>query len=320
MADQAIEFRTEATNGISLRLAAAGTGPLVVLLHGFPESWYSWRHQLPALAEAGYRGVAPDMRGYGGSDKPDAITAYDQVTIAADVAGLIDRLGYDRAVVVGHDWGAATAWTSALLYPDKVQAVAALSVPYRPRGAAAPLATLRKIFEGRFFYMLYFQTPGVAEAELEADLPRFLSTFLWRASGEAPADAFLRDKPPDAALLDGLDPPTRLPDWLSEADLAHYVGEFEIGGLRGPLNWYRNLDRTWQRMADYQGAKIAQPALFVAGDKDPVIYFTPDGLDVMRQHLPNLHDLVLLPGCGHWTQQERADPVNRALIDFLKAL
>ena len=315
-----ITLRQVATNGINLRIAEAGDGPLVVLLHGFPESWYSWRHQLPFLAAAGCHAVAPDMRGYGASDKPAAVEVYDQVSISSDVAGLIDALGYDEAVVVGHDWGAPAAWHTAWLHPDKVRGVAGLSVPWRGRGRVPPLDGLKMLYEGRFFYMLYFQTPGVAEAELESDVRRFLRIFLHGASGEAPARAFSSEKAPDAKLLDGMTEPTNLPSWLSEADLDYYAGEFEIGGFAGPLNWYRNLNRTWEMTGEQTSSVIERPALFVAGKKDPVLTFVPNQIEAMKENLSDLRDVVLLEGCGHWTQQERPDEVNEALLSFIRGL
>ena len=236
-----IAHRTLATNGISLHIAEAGSGPLVVLLHGFPESWYSWRHQLPALAAAGFHAVAPDMRGYGRSEAPPEVESYDQVALAADVAGLVEALGERDAVVVGHDWGAPVAWHTALLHPDRCRAVAALSVPYRGRSPEPPLAGLKKIYGERFFYMLYFQTPGVAEAELEADVRVALRKFIYGASGEAPDNAFLATKKKGDTLLTGMiDPETgrwfddTKPiiegiDWLTDGDLKKL---FEDNALR----------------------------------------------------------------------------------------
>jgi pimeloyl-ACP methyl ester carboxylesterase len=213
------------TNGIHLNVAEQGDGPLVLLLHGFPESWYSWRHQFAPLAAAGYKIVAPDMRGYGKSDAPHAIEAYNQVEIMRDVIGLIPALGYESAVVIGHDWGAPTAWGVAQHYPERVSAVGALSVPFTPRSPVPPLDAMRAIFKDQFFYQLYFQEPGVAEAEFERDLETTLGKFLVMAGGETDLTK-LAPRGPGSDLLSGLPAPDRLPPWLTEQDLAFYVGEF----------------------------------------------------------------------------------------------
>jgi len=317
-------LRRVATNGIELEIREQGAGPLVLLLHGFPESGHSFRHQMPALAAAGFRAVAPNQRGYGRSDRPDAIDAYDQVTLAADVAGLIDALGERQAILVGHDWGAAVAWNAALLHPDRVRAVAAMSVPYGGRTPIPPLAILRSLYEGRFFYMLYFQTPGVAEAELGADLRRMLRMMLYSASGDAPEEgagaAFRGASGAPAGLLETLVDPARLPAWLTEADLDSYTADFVASGLRGPLNWYRNLDRTWELTAALAGAEVRQPALFIAGDRDPVYGWTRGQLARMSSLVPGLKGPIVLSGCGHWMQQERPDEVNQILLEFLRDL
>lgn len=307
--------RRVATNGIELNVAEQGEGPLVLLLHGFPESWYSWRHQFAPLATAGYHAVAPDMRGYGKSDKPDAITAYNQVEVMRDVIGLIAALGHDTAVVIGHDWGAPTAWGCALHYPQQVTAVGALSVPFMPRSPVAPMAVMRQVFKGQFFYQLYFYTPGVAEAEFERDIRTALRKFLVLGAGETdlvgrPAQG------PDDDLLSALPDPKTLPAWLSEADLDFYAAEFARSGMRGPLNYYRNHDLTWELTA---GApeRITQPAMFVAGAKDGVIAMAGDAVQKLPERVPDLRINELIPGIGHWTQQEAPAAVNAALVRFL---
>ncbi|MFI5309378.1 MAG: alpha/beta fold hydrolase [Polyangiales bacterium] len=312
--------RTVETNGIRLHLVEQGEGPLVLLLHGFPESWYSWRHQLAALAEAGYRAVAPDQRGYGDSDKPDAIEAYDQVTLVEDAVGVLDALGAQKAVVVGHDWGAPVAWHMAQLHPERVRAVVGMSVPHGGRGSSPPLARLREVFKDIFFYMLYFQEPGVAEAELEADVRKSLRTFYASASGDAPAGRAFSPHPKTAKLLETMHDPGAAPSWLSEADLDYYTAQFAEGGFRGPLNWYRNFDRTWERTAQLAGKKIEQPALFIAGERDPVLAWSQRQLERMSEVVPGLRESVILPGCGHWVQQERPAEVNAALLRFLGQL
>ena len=307
------------TNGITLNIAEQGDGPLVLLLHGFPESWFSWRHQFSALSEAGFHAVAPDMRGYGDSDKPHDIKAYNQVEVVNDIIGLIPALGYDHAVVIGHDWGAPTAWSCALNHPDRVSAVGALSVPFRPRGDSAPLATLKAIFKDRFFYQLYFQEPGKAEAELERDPAQTIRKFYHMASGEMNT-SLLSEKPADADLLSDLpDPGTQMGSWITEDDVAFYASEFKNSGFRGPLSYYRNLDLTWELTAD-SPKKIEQPALFVAGERDGVILMAADALKELPTHVTDLRVNQLIPKIGHWTQQEAPAAVNDALVSFLKEI
>ncbi|MDD9963926.1 MAG: alpha/beta hydrolase [Gammaproteobacteria bacterium] len=313
-----IRQRRVATNGISLNIAEQGEGPLVLMLHGFPESWYSWRHQFAPLAAAGFHAVAPDMRGYGKSDKPHEISAYNQVEVVADIIGLIPALGAETAVVIGHDWGAPTAWSAAAQHPDQVRAVGTLSVPFSPRPEAPPLDMLREAFKGQFFYQLYFQEPGVAEAEFEVDIRTALRKFLFLASGQSDAST-LATKQPDDDLLSGLPDPEVLPPWLTEADLEFYTGEFERSGFRGPLNYYRNHNLTW-RLTEGAPAVIEQPALFAAGEKDGVILMAAEALKRMPERVPNLRTNELLPGIGHWTQQEAPEAVNRLLVSFLRSL
>ena len=314
-----ITHRTIKTNGINMHIAEAGEGPLVLMLHGFPELWYSWRHQLPALAEAGYHAVAPDVRGYGQSDAPQAIEAYAMTEHLADAAGILDALGAETAVVVGHDWGAPMAWTSALTYPDRYRAVVGLSVPFIPRSPAPPTQLFKAIFKDNFFYMLYFQEPGVAEKEFEADVRKSMRTFLFAASGDAPANIALAPKKADSTFFFGLpEAPATLPSWLTEADVDYFANEFKRTGFRGGLNRYRNMDRDFEASAHLAGAKVTQQALFIGGEKDPVVGFT--SMDGMKADVPNLKDIVILPGAGHWTQQERPKEVNEALIAFLNGL
>ena len=314
-----INQRRVETNGISLNIAEQGEGPLVLMLHGFPESWYSWRHQFSALAEAGYHAVAPDMRGYGDSDKPFEIEAYNQVEVVNDIIGLIPALGYETAVVFGHDWGAPTAWSCALNHPDKVSAVGALSVPFRPRGDSPPLATLKAIFKDRFFYQLYFQEPGKAETELEKDPALTIRKFYHMASGEMNT-SLLSEKPADADLLSDLpDPGTEMGPWISEEDVSFYANEFRQSGFRGPLSYYRNMDLTWQLTKD-SPRQISQPALFVAGERDGVILMAADALKELGKHVTDLRVNKLIPKIGHWTQQEAPDEVNQALIQFLEEI
>jgi len=322
-----IRHRTVDTNGIRMHLAEAGPAepgraPLVILCHGFPESWYSWRHQLPALAAAGYRVVAPDQRGYGGTDAPEALDAYTQMHLVGDIVGLVAALGEQQAVIVGHDWGAPVAWNAALWRPDVFRAVAALSVPWSDRAPVAPTQTMKATFGDSFFYILYFQTPGVAEHELRHDVRTTMRRVLYGASGSAPdRGTGLEDPPPKTAyFLERLpDCGDDLPPWLSAADLDFFTAEFSRRGFRGGLNWYRNLDRTWALSAPFQGKKIEQPALFISGDRD-LIRMNPNYEPAMRAVVPDLRDVVLLPGIGHWTQQEAPEAVNAALLRFLGSL
>ena len=314
-----IKTRRVATNGIELNIAEQGEGPLVLMCHGFPESWYSWRHQFQPLADAGYHAVAPDMRGYGSSDKPHAANAYNQVEVVNDIIGLIPALGYESAIVFGHDWGAPTAWSCALHHTDKVTAVGALSVPFSPRAPAPPLDTLQQIFKDQFFYQLYFQEEGVAEAELERDVRTALRKFYHMASGQMDLSTLNPNKPADADLLSDLEDPAEMGVWLSAADLDFYVSEFEASGFRGPLNYYRNHNLTWQ-LTEGAPTTIEQPALFVAGDRDGVIMMAAEALKNMPTHVPNLSINELIPGAGHWTQQEAPQETNDYMLKFLAGL
>jgi pimeloyl-ACP methyl ester carboxylesterase len=323
--------RSIESNGIRLNIAEQGEGPLVLLCHGFPESWYSWRHQIGALAAAGFRAVAPDMRGYGKSDRPDAIDQYTIFHLVGDLVGLLDALEVPTAVIVGHDWGATIAWQAARLRPDRFRAVAALSVPFRPRGPVRPTSVMPRTADAQF-YQLYFQEPGVAEAELERDPRITVRNMLYGASGEGAAiraAAVSRGAAPSigmvprgGGMMQGPGAPKTLPAWLSEADIDFYAGEFKRSGFRGPLNYYRNTDRNWELMAAFAGVPVTVPALYVAGDRDMVVSFpgTAELLANLKQFVPALRNVQMLPGCGHWTQQERPGEVNAAIIDFIRSL
>lgn len=313
-----VSERRVATNGISLNIAEAGQGPLVLLLHGFPESWYSWRHQFAPLAAAGYHVVAPDMRGYGKSDRPAEITAYCQTEVVADIIGLIPALGYKTAIVIGHDWGAPTAWAAALHHPDVVRAVGGLSVPFMPRSPVQPMPMMREMFKGQFFYQLYFQEPGVAEAEFEKDIRGALRKFLTLAGGETDLTK-LPAKTDKDDLLSGLPDPEHLPAWLSEADLDFYAGEFTRSTMRGPINYYRNHDLYWEQTKDAP-MSISQPAMFVAGTHDGVVMMAAAAIEMMPHFVKDLRINKMIPGIGHWTQQEAPEAVNEALLDFLKQI
>ncbi len=308
-------------NGIRLHAVAEGEGPLVLLIHGFPESWYSWRHQLSVLAGAGHRAVAIDVRGYGRSSAPAEIEAYRMLRMVADNVALVTALGERRAVVVGHDWGAPIAWFSALLRPDMFRAVAGLSVPYSAPGDTRPSDAFRRMGGDEEFYIEYFQQPGRAEAEIEQDVRRWLLGFYVSASGDAPpmvpGGGTMATIPPGGAMRDRFLYPDTMPVWLSAEDLDVYAGEFERTGFTGGLNRYRNVDRDWGDLAAFRGRPIEVPALFIGGERDgPTIWGAP-AIARFPETLPNLHRSIILPGCGHWTQQERPAEVNAALLDFL---
>lgn len=313
-----IAHRFVDTNGIKMHIAEAGTGPLVILCHGFPESWYSWRHQITAIADAGFHVVAPDQRGYGTTDKPEAIDQYTQFHMVGDVMGLMDALGEETAVIAGHDWGAPVAWNSALLRPDRIRAVIGLSVPYTPRGPMAPIAGMKATFGDNFFYILYFQTPGVAEHELQKDVRKTMSKLLYSASGSSPVRA-REPQPKTIGFLDTMIEPETLPAWLTEADLDFFTNEFKNAGFRGGLNWYRNFDRTHSLMGPWAGAKIMQPSMFITGDRDLTAPI-PNWQANHRAAVPNTKEIVVIPGVGHWTQQEAPEATNEAMIRFLKGL
>ncbi|WP_018656912.1 alpha/beta fold hydrolase [Actinomadura flavalba] len=315
-----ITHRTvRSASGLKMHVAEAGEGPLVLLLHGFPECWYSWRHQLTALADAGYRAVAPDQRGYARTGGPADAAQYTLLHLVGDAVGLIDAYGAEPAVVVGHDWGAPVAWGAAQLRPDRVRGVAALSVPHRPRSARPPVESLRRLL-GDGFYMVHFQRPDVPEAELGADPAETFRRMLWAVSGDAPP--FVPIVPEGGGFLDVCAAPSALPGWFTEDDVAVYVREFAHSGFTGPLNWYRNLDRNWDLTAAWHRAPITPPALFIAGDRDFVATApgAPEAIGRMGDLVPNLRAPVWISGAGHWTQQERPAEVDAALLAFLHDL
>ena len=327
MADH-VTHRTIETNGIRMHIAEQGSGPTVLLCHGFPELWYSWRDQLAALAAAGFHAVAPDMRGYGETEAPPDIDKYTLLHLLGDMVGLLDALGEERAVIAGHDWGAPVAWLAARLRPDRFPAVIGLSVPYAPRRPARPTSVMPQS-EDAVFYQLYFQQPGVAEAEFERDVGRAMRAMLCGISGDAARGAMdagagraVGMVPRNGGFLSNRRDPPLLPGWLTAADVDFYAAQFARTGFRGGLNWYRNIDRNWELLAAFDGVPVGVPALYIAGDRDPVVKFP--GMDQLIPHLtrfvPQLRRTIMLPGCGHWTQQERAAEVNAAMIEFLRSL
>lgn len=310
------------TNGIHLHIAEMGEGPAVLLCHGWPETWYSWRHQLAALARAGFRAIAPDMRGFGRSDAPDAVEAYTQLHLVGDMVGLLDALDISAAVIVGHDWGAPVAWNAALMRPDRFPAVVGMSVPYSPRGKVSLTDVLNKSGLTNF-YIMYFQEPGVAEREFERDVTKALRRVFYSASGSRPEgtnwNAFAA---PGGGLLDNaLD--AEMPfGWLSDQDLAEYVRDFERSGFRGGFNWYRNIHRNWELMAPFVHAPIRQPSMFIAGERDGVLRMPgmKSAIENIRQVLPGVRRCEIIPRAGHWIQQEAPERANALLIEFLQGL
>ena len=308
--------RTISANGIEIIVHEQGEGPLVLLCHGWPELSYSWRHQIPAIAAAGFHVVAPDMRGFGRTSAPAEIGAYTIFDNVGDMVALVAATGQKQAAIIGHDWGAPVAWHAALFRPDIFTAVAGLSVPPPLRGRDRPLDTLRESGISNFYWQ-YFQPPGTAEAEFERDIGLTMRTLLGRGFSDPAASLFIED---GKGFLGELRPDRPLPDWLSEADLAFFTEAYTRSGFRGGLNWYRNIDRNWELTAPWQDAKIQQPSLFIAGSKDSVITGLIGAKRVgdMERVLPNLKQKLIIEGAGHWIQQERAEEVNAALIGFLK--
>ena len=320
---QEVSHRFVETNNIRMHIAEKGKGPLVIMCHGFPESWYTWRHQLVALGEAGFHVVAPDQRGYGQTDGPQPIEAYNIFQLTGDMVGLVKALGEEKAFIIGHDWGAVVAWHCALLRPDIFPAVIALSVPFLPRtaGKIPPTEIMKKMSGEQVFYQVYFQEPGKAEADLEADIRRTMRMTLYSLSGNPPPGKrwrFMLSKSENAT--DASSMPDTLPPWLTEQDVDYFAGEFQRAGFRGGLNWYRNIDRNWEMTPFLEGAKVRQPSLFVAGEVDPVITMYRKAYDALEKNVLQLKGKILLPGVGHWVNQERPEQVNELIVKFLKAL
>ncbi len=296
-------------------------GPVVLLVHGFPELAYSWRHQLPALGAAGYRAVAIDVRGYGRSGKPPAVEDYRMVRHVADNVAVAAALGPARAVIVGHDWGAPIASASSLLRPDLFDACALLSVPYNPPPRRRPTQVFAEMVgPDNEFYINYFQEPGKVEAEAETDLRRFLHAFYWgaSASGAGSGGASLAVIPKGVRMVDQLPEPTSELEWLPPDDLDVYVAEFERTGLRGGLNRYRNIDRDAEDLAPFRGRPLTVPALFIGGELDGPTVWGASAIAEFPKTLPDLRASHVLEGCGHWVQQEKAEEVNRLLLEFLR--
>ncbi|MFB9836923.1 alpha/beta fold hydrolase [Actinoallomurus acaciae] len=305
-----------------VHLVEQGTGPLVLLVHGFPEFWYSWRHQLPVLAAAGYRAVAIDVRGYGRSSKPEDVAAYRMLELVEDNVAVVRALGERQAVIVGHDWGSVIAADSALIRPDVFRAVGLLSVPFAPHGGPRPSEVFARMGGDEEFYVGYFQEPGRAEAEIEPDVRGWLAGVYAALSADTMPPAGAPDPhfvSRDGTLRDRF-PTGRRPAWLSEADLDVYASEFERTGLSGALSRYRNMDRDWADLAGYGGSPITQPSVFAGGALDASTMWMADAIEAYPTTLPGLTSSHLLDGCGHWIQQERPEEVNAILTGWLASL
>ncbi len=304
-----------------IHLVEQGVGPLVLLVHGFPESWYSWRHQLPALAAAGYRAVAVDVRGYGRSSRPGDTDAYRMLELVEDSAAVVHALGEESGVIVGHDWGSAIAANSALTRPDVFRAVGLLSVPYTPRGGPRPSEVFAQMGGDEEFYVSYFQHPGRAESEIEPDVRGWLAGFYAALSADTmpAADSSSPHFVSRGGTLRERFPAER-PGWLSESDLDVCAGEFERTGLTGALNRYRNMDRDWADLAGFDGAPLTQPSLFIGGSLDASTTWLADAIAAYPVTLPGLVSSHILDGCGHWVQQERPAETSRLLTDWLNGL
>lgn len=314
-----ITHRQVQTNGISMHVAEAGSGFPVLFCHGFPELWFSWRHQMRFLAENGFRAIAPDQRGYGDTDAPADIGAYSIHHLVGDLTGLLDALELEKVVIVGHDWGGLVVWQAALLAHQRIAGVVGVNTPFFPRTPLKPTDAFRMMAQGGFHYILYFQEPGVAEAELDPQARRALGSLyqgpnrdLVNLVRSQPAGVF---GPAEGGFLD------RLPDmphgsYLSDEDFEVFVKAFEKTGFRGGLNWYRNLDINWETTGYLSGAKVTQPALMVTAELDAVL--RPEMAEGMRHWVPNLRATKMIKDCGHWTQQEKPDELNQHLLEFLK--
>lgn len=317
-----MDFVTVRNGETTINVAIKGKGPLILCVHGWPELWYSWRHQLNHFAEHGYTVAAMDVRGYGGSSRPHAVEAYKMRDIAADVVAVANHIGAGKAILIGHDWGAPIVSATAVLYPAVVTAVALLSVPYIPVSDMSFIDMAREAYAGRFFYQIYFQPEGVAEAELEEDIAGSMRKIYFAASGDAPPDTWIKHKPADARLLDGLTDPRPYPAWMSAADLDVYVKAFSESGFRGPINRYRAQRLDPADLVNIKGRPLTQPSCFIAGERDVVRNLIP-GMDLFADPGAACTDFrgsVLIPRVGHWVQQEAPAETNAALEKFLNGL
>ena len=285
------QHRFVETNGIRMHFVEQGEGFPVLLLHGFPELWYSWLFQITALAKAGFRAIAPDMRGYGETDKPEGILAYDMEHLVEDMIGLLDALEIEKAVIVGHDWGGVIIWPMALMHPDRVERVISLNIPFHGHARERPTESFKRLPDGRFNYILYFQEPGRAEADIEPDITGWLNQTMRSIAVQQ--------------------------EWITDETIKVFADAFKKGGVTGPINYYRNVDRNWELTAHFAGKQITIPSLMISAEGDPIL--KPETTEGMETVVPNLtHHLVR--DCGHWTQQEQPDEVNRVIEEFLSDL
>ncbi|MCZ6770487.1 MAG: alpha/beta hydrolase [Proteobacteria bacterium] len=303
------------TNGVTLRTIVEGSGPLVILLHGYPRCWYLWRHQIDPLKEAGFRVAVPDQRGYGASSCPPRIEDYNILELAADVIGLADALGEEKIYLVGHDWGCIVAWYTALLYPHRLHCVMGLSVPLLPIG---PRTVNPPGLDDRFWYIRYFQNPGVAEKEFEADIDRTMRFINGDPSERAAANQ--NPKPRDDSMFGSAEPPANLWSAITPADHAYYVASFEQSGFRGPLSWYRNMSRIPTLAPWLYKAKVQVPAYFLAGTDDPVLQFSEGSYDAQDRNFADLRGKQLIPGAGHWVQEQKPTETSAAIVEFLDGI
>ena len=317
-----MQLETASNGEINLRVAIQGEGPLILGVHGWPELWYSWRHQMAYFAERGHRVAAMDVRGYGGSSKPHEIAAYTLRELASDVAAVARHLSPEPVILLGHDWGAPIVYATALLHPDAVRALAGLSVPFTPPGPQSFLDLATRLFANRFFYQLYFQQEGVAEAELEADIPAALRKIYFALSGDAPPDMWLQERPATETLLQRLEDPDPFPDWMTPQDLAVYADAFEAGGFRGPINRYRAQRLDPEQLSAVHGKRLEQPTCFIAGERDLVRHFAPSGdlYALADAAADDFRGATIVPDAGHWVQQEVPEAVNEALGAFVAGL
>ncbi|HEX9260591.1 MAG TPA: alpha/beta hydrolase [Acidimicrobiales bacterium] len=316
-----VRTRTAHVNGVDLEVTEAGEpgSPLVILSHGFPEGAYSWRHQVRPLVEAGYHVIVPDQRGYGRSSAPRDITAYGIRELTGDLLALADEAGAEKAVYVGHDWGAAIVWALALMHPERVRAVVGASVGFPQVAPMRPIELMKIMFGDRFFYMLYFQQVGPPEEEAEADTYRTMKKWLWGASGDNESEPPAELPPLEGTRIMDLlpDPPAELPAWLTEADIRHYADQFAISGFFGPLSYYRNIDANWEVTKDLPADRLTMPSYFITGERDGVRRMDPEAIERMTGTLPGFQGATIIPGAGHWVQQEAPQEFNDALLGFL---
>jgi pimeloyl-ACP methyl ester carboxylesterase len=307
---------------ISLEVKVTGHGPLLLCVHGWPELWYSWRHQMAYFAERGYQVAALNVRGYGASSHPVEVASYTLSELSADILAVATALSDDPVILFGHDWGAPQVYTAALRFPDRIRAVAGLSVPFIPPSDGSSLDFWEALYADRFFYQTYFQQTGVVEAELGQDIGGALRKIYYALSGDAPLNEWLKEKPVDARLLDNLVDPDPYPSWMTTADLKVYIEAFKGAGFIGPTNRYRAQALDALQLPELNGQALQPPSIFIGGSRDPVRSFFPGG-DLYAdpgEHCAQFRGATLIEGAGHWVQQEAPEQTNGALKEFLEGL